>query len=290
MKTVFLGLGRMGSAMARRILVNKLPLEVYNRHPEKSYPFGQLGAKVHTELDSALLDAELIFTMVSDDGALGELINLKSLSLTAPNCIHVSMSTVSIGFLAELLKLTGELHRTLCCCPVFGRPQAAANGTLQLCLAGPREATKKIENYLLPMGRVWDFGQDPLGAMAVKLSGNFMIASLLEVLSEAFSLVESLNADPRAFFQLMSTTLFAAPAVRTYGELILAGAFEEAGFAAKLGRKDIGLIKDAASKSHNPMPLASLLEDKFLRILARGWGEKDWSIISRLQREDAGLG
>jgi 3-hydroxyisobutyrate dehydrogenase-like beta-hydroxyacid dehydrogenase len=289
MKAVFLGLGRMGGNMARRIAQAGLPLDVYNRDGQKSAPFAALGVTVHAGLDEAVANADIVFTMLTDDAALKEVMTEERLAALSPGGVHVSMSTISVGLAAGMADEHERLGRGYVACPVFGRPDAAAGGTLRLCLAGRAQWKQKITPYLEPMGEIRDLGDVPAGANAVKLAGNFMISALMEMLSEAFTLVENSGVAPEKFYELMSTTLFNAPAVKTYGRLVLDGVFEPAGFAARLGAKDIGLVREAARRVHTPMPLASLLEDRFLRALARGLGEKDWSVIGRLQREDAGL-
>ncbi|MDR1041050.1 MAG: NAD(P)-dependent oxidoreductase [Deltaproteobacteria bacterium] len=287
LKTVFIGLGRMGSGMARRILDSGLPLEIYNRDPAKSAPFGEAGAKVHRTLEEAMAGAGIVFTMLSDDQALRAVVNPATMALAAPGATHVSMSTAGVAAVLDAAQLARETGRRHLSSPVFGRPPAAASGTLKLCVSGDPTAREAVSGYLASLGEIWDFGEDPAAAAAVKIAGNFMIASLIETLSEAFSLAENHGVSPEAFFRMMSGTLFAAPAVKTYGELILKGAFDEAGFSMALGAKDAGLVREAARLTHTPMAFASILEDRFLRAMARGWDAKDWCAISALQREDA---
>jgi 3-hydroxyisobutyrate dehydrogenase-like beta-hydroxyacid dehydrogenase len=289
MKAVFVGLGNMGGPMAARILAAGLPLELYNRNPLKTEPFQSSGALIRKNLRDALKGADLVFTMLSDDQALSSVINSESLSSMSPGAIHVSFSTVSLKLIDSLVKLTTDLKRTHISSPVFGRPAAAAAGLLQLCLAGEDQAKERILKYLEPLGRIWDFGKDPKGANSVKLAGNLMISSMIETFSEAFLIVEKNGVDPNKLYTLMTETLFSAPAYKLSGDLILKGNFDEPGFALKLGAKDLGLVKEAAKDSLLPLPFASALEERFLRALARGWGERDWTAITELGKEDAGL-
>ncbi|MDR2611468.1 MAG: NAD(P)-dependent oxidoreductase [Deltaproteobacteria bacterium] len=288
MKAVFIGLGRMGSAMAERILGSGLPLELWNRDPSKSGPFRRRGVKVHDGLEDALSGASLAFTMLSDDDALRAVVNRRTLPLMEPGGAHVSLSTVGIEAVREAAALArdhGLLHLSA---PVFGRPEAAASGTLGICLSGDPAASRRAEGYLRALGSLKPFGSVPEAAVAVKLCGNFMIASLLETLSEAFSLAEGLGVPPESFFALMSGTLFNAPAVRTYGSLILAGEFDRPGFTTALGAKDVGLVREAARLSGIPMSLVPVLEERFAEAVARGWGDRDWCSISELQKPDGG--
>jgi 3-hydroxyisobutyrate dehydrogenase-like beta-hydroxyacid dehydrogenase len=289
MKAVFIGLGRMGSGMAGRILGAGLPLGVHNRTKGKEGPLRDQGAQTFGSLEEALAGAGLVLTMLSDDPALGEVINEGTARLLAPGAVHVSHSTVSPAAArkaAKALEGNGGLGLSA---PVMGRPDIAAQGTLRLLLSGPAKAKELAAPYLAPMGKVSDFGTDPAAAPQVKLAFNLMIAATIETLSEAFSLVEKNGVDPRAFFDLVHGSLFSAPAIKTYGELLLGGEFGSAGFLASLGKKDVSLVTGEGRASLIPLPLAELLEARFTRAINRGWADKDWCVISELQREDAGL-
>jgi 3-hydroxyisobutyrate dehydrogenase-like beta-hydroxyacid dehydrogenase len=171
----------------------------------------------------------------------------------------------------------------------MGRRAAAAAGRLTVLLSGRAEARQRAVPFLEPLGGVLDLGEDPASSLHVKLAFNFMISSLIESLSEAFSLVEKNGVSPKGFLEILLGSIFDAPAVRTYGELLLQGDFDQAGFVASLGRKDVSLVLDLARESGTPLPLAQLLESRFAEALYRGWGDRDWCVISLLQRELAGL-
>ncbi|MDR2350750.1 MAG: NAD(P)-dependent oxidoreductase [Deltaproteobacteria bacterium] len=285
MKSVFVGLGRMGSRMAGRILDAGLPLELYNRDPAKTKPFLER-AKVHLDLNSALAGADVVFTMLSDDDALRSVISEETLKLAAPEAVHVSMSSVSLEVTRELSFLAKKLGRTHLSSPVFGRPAAAEAGTLFLCVAGEKEAKAKALKHLEAMGKVRDFGENPLAANAVKIAGNLMISSLIESFSEAFALTGKNGADPGAFYELMTEGLFNAPVAKLYGKLILDKDYDAPGFTAALGAKDVGLAKAAGEDSKVSLPLASLLAERFRKVLAKGWGNKDWTVVAELAKED----
>jgi 3-hydroxyisobutyrate dehydrogenase-like beta-hydroxyacid dehydrogenase len=123
----------------------------------------------------------------------------------------------------------------------------------------------------------------------VKLAVNFLLAAMIELLGEAFSFTEKNGVPPEQFYSFISTTMLNAPVVRTYGRLILDAGFDEPGLTVSLGAKDIRMVREAARQAHVPLPVAALLEERFLRLLARGWSEKDWSVAAYSQREDAGL-
>ena len=136
--------------------------------------------------------------------------------------------------------------------------------------------------------RTFLIGEQPPMANLVKLSGNYLIAAVIEALGEAMALVGKGGIDRHAYLDILTSTLFGAPVYRTYGELIAAEKFLPAGFAAPLGYKDMRLTLAAAEGLRVPMPLASLLRDRFLALLAQGGEKLDWSAIARLAARDAG--
>lgn len=289
MKTAFLGLGRMGQAMATRLVQAGFPLTVWNRNPEKCAPLQGLGAATADSPAGAVQNAEVVFTMLADDDSLREVMAGDTVAAMAPDGVHVSMSTIGVALASEMAEAHADLGRGYLSCPVFGRPDAAASGALRLCLSGPRALKEKVLPLLPPMGEVRDFGESPAAAAAVKLVGNFMIATTIELMGEAFSLAEKHGIAPDQFYELISSTIFASPIVKNYGRVILEADFGNPGFTARLGAKDVRLVREAARMTDTPLPLASLLEDRFARLLARGWGDQDWTIVSKAQRQDAGL-
>ena len=135
--------------------------------------------------------------------------------------------------------------------------------------------------------KTFPVGNVPQVANLIKLSGNFLIASVMEAMGEAIALVTKAGVDPNSYVEFLTGTIFPAPIYRTYGNLIAASQFLPAGFLAPLGYKDIGLTLAAADGLRVPMPLASLLRDRFLRLLAHGGEGMDWSAIGGLASEDA---
>jgi 3-hydroxyisobutyrate dehydrogenase-like beta-hydroxyacid dehydrogenase len=131
-------------------------------------------------------------------------------------------------------------------------------------------------------------GQEPAKANLVKLSGNFLITSVIEALGESFALVGKAGIDRRKYLEMLTSTLFGAPVYATYGGLIADEKFEPAGFAAPLGAKDIRLALAAAEDLRVPMPLASLLRDRLLALMAQGGDKLDWSAIGKLAKMDSG--
>ena len=173
--------------------------------------------------------------------------------------------------------------------PVFGRPDAAAAGKLFVVAAGASDALSDVSPLLQAISqRTFTISDKPQAANLVKLSGNFLIASVIETLGEAMALVSKGGVDKHDYLEILTSTLFGAPVYKTYGGLLAQGKFEPAGFAAPLGLKDLKLVLAAGEMLQVPLPVASLLRDRFLRLLAEGGEKLDWAAIGNLAAKDAG--
>jgi 3-hydroxyisobutyrate dehydrogenase-like beta-hydroxyacid dehydrogenase len=129
----------------------------------------------------------------------------------------------------------------------------------------------------------------PPKANLVKLSGNFLVASVIECMGEAMALIRKSDVDPKRFLAILTGSLFAAPVYETYGELILEERYRPAGFTMPLGLKDMRSVLAAAEAKNVPMPVASLVRDRFISGIARGEADLDWSALAHLAAQDAGL-
>lgn len=291
MKVGFIGLGHMGSGMAANLLRAGHEVMVFNRSADKRRPLLELGAREAATVADACAEG-VVITMLADDAALRQ-IALADGGIVArlrAGGTHVSMSTVSVGLTRELTAAHLQAPQSFIAAPVFGRPEMAAAGKLFIVAAGEAEAVKMCQPLLDAMGqRTFQFGTEPQAASLVKLTGNFLLAATIETLGEALALIGKAGIDPAGFVELMTSTLFPAPAYRTYGNLIVERKFEPAGFAAPLGQKDVRLLLAASEALHVPMPVASLVNDRFHRLIAQGGEKLDWSAISQLAAEDAGL-
>jgi 3-hydroxyisobutyrate dehydrogenase-like beta-hydroxyacid dehydrogenase len=207
----------------------------------------------------------------------------------AKSAIHISSSTISVELSARLTEAHGQAGQRFAAAPVFGRPDAAAAAKLFVVAAGAAETLAACAPVFDAIGqRTFILGDKPADANLVKLSGNFLIASVIETLGEAMALVGKAGVDPHAYLDMLTSTLFTAPVYKTYGGLIAGGKFEPAGFAAPLGQKDIRLTLAAAESLNVPMPVASLLRDRFLTLIANGGEKLDWSAIGTLAAKDSG--
>ena len=280
----------MGSGMAANLVKAGHQVTVYNRTPAKMQPLVEQGAQPATQVADACR-GEAVITMVADDTAL-ESIALSRQGVVgslARGAVHVSMSTISVDLSARLAEAHANAGQGYVAAPVFGRPEAAAAGELFIMAAGPPAVVDSCSPLFDALGpKTFFFGDKPQAANLVKLSGNFLIAAVIEALGEAMALIGKGGIDRSRYLELLTSTLFAAPVYQAYGDLIARQEFEPASFAAPLGHKDIRLTLAAAETLRVPMPLASLLRDRLLTLLAHGDEALDWSAIARLAARDAG--
>jgi 3-hydroxyisobutyrate dehydrogenase-like beta-hydroxyacid dehydrogenase len=287
----FIGLGNMGRGMAANLLEAGHRVTVYNRSPGKAESLVQQGATAARNLAEAS-NAEVVFTMLSDDRAVedvafGEHGMLASL---APGATHVSSSTISVALSERLAAAHAESGQRYVAAPVFGRPEAACAAKLFVVTAGAPQILQPLLPLFDAIGqRTFVVSERPPTANLVKLSGNFLIASMIESVSEAVALADKAGVDRQQYVDILTSTLFAAPAYQTYGGLIARREFEPAGFAATLGLKDVRLVLAAAEQLQVPLPVASVLRDRLLTLVATGGGNLDWSAIATLVDRDAGL-
>ena len=290
MRVGFIGLGQMGAGMAASLLRGGHAVTVFNRTAGKARPLEELGARVSASVAEAS-ENPVVFTMLSDDAAL-EAVALGDRGLLrhlAPGALHVSSSTISVALSERLAREHAAAGQRYVAAPVFGRPEAAASAKLFVVAAGNAKAIEEARPLFDAIGqRTYVVSEEPSAANLVKLSGNFLLASVIEGLGEAMALVGKAGIDRRQYLDLLTSSIFDVPVYRNYGRLVAERAFQPAGFAAPLGHKDIRLVLAAAETLRVPMPLASLLRDRFLTLLARGGEEHDWSAIGDLARQDAG--
>ena len=291
MKVGFIGIGRMGAGMAANLIKAGHEVTVYNRTPEKARALEPLGARVASRIDEAC-GAEVVVTMVADDRALSDIVFSDSglSEALAPACIHLSMSTISVALAEKLTEAHARAEQRFVSAPVFGRPDAAAAGKLFIVAAGASDVLQRLDPVLSAMGQsTLVVSEHPRDANLVKMTGNFMIASMTQTFGEAIALVRKAGIPARTFVEAMTTTIFNVPIYKGYGGLIANEQFSPAGFAATLGRKDVGLVLEAANKLGVPMPLGNLLHDRLSRLIDEGGGSLDWTALATLSAADAGL-
>ena len=286
------GLGGMGAGAARRLLDQGYRVTVWNRSAAKAAPLVAHGAEAAQSPGAAAAGAGIVITFLADDNALDEVV-LGPDGVAArlgEGGVHLSMSTIAPATAQRLAEAHRESGAFYVAAPVFGRPDAAASGQLWIVTSGPAAAKERVRPVLAALGQgVHDFGEDPVGAHIVKLAGNFLIAAASEAMAEAYTLGEKCGLDRTRLAEFFGATLFPSRIYQNYGKAIAEHRYEPAGFRLRLGLKDLRLVLGAADASEMPMPLASLLHDRFLALAAQGHGEIDWTAIGLAVAREAGL-
>jgi 3-hydroxyisobutyrate dehydrogenase-like beta-hydroxyacid dehydrogenase len=291
MKIAFIGLGRMGMGMARNLLRAGYEISVYNRTREKADALGSEGAKVASSPAVAARGVDVVMTMVADDLALEEVVfgSEGIASGMKEDCIHVSHSTISTALARRLTAEHAARRQGYLSVPVFGRPDAAESKNLIVMVGGSGKYVERCRPLFGAIGKqTFIVGTEPWQANVAKLCGNFMIAATIEALGEAFATLRKAGVEPESFLEAVNA-LFQSPVIAGYGRLIAREQFEPAGFALRLGLKDVRLALAAAEECAAPMPLASLAHHHLLAALAQGQGELDWSSMAQVVARNAGL-
>lgn len=286
MKVGFIGLGRMGRAMAANLIGAGHEVAVWNRSPDKADALIEAGARLAASPRDAA-EAEVVMTMLADDRAVEAVVYGKDGIVDAP-ALHVSHSTISIA-LAERLAADHAGRGGYVSAPVFGRPAAAEAGKLFVVAAGAADDLDRCTPIFdVVAQRVFRIGDAAAKANLVKLSGNFMILSAVEALAEAMTLAEKGGVPREMLLEVLTGTLFGAPVYQTYGDILVNDRFHPAGFAAPLGLKDMNLVDAAATASRVPMPVLGIVRDHLRAAIAQAGEDVDWAGIALAVRHGAG--
>ena len=287
MSTVgFLGIGRMGAAIAGRLAAADVPLAVWNR--SRSQVVDDLAASGATIVDSPAdaLSVPISFSMLADDGAAESVLSRVNLGRSDQRRIHVNMSTISAAMSDQLAHRFSDAGMTYVSAPVLGRPEVAAQGRLNILVAGPSDAVDAVEPYLAHCSaKRWRFGEQPRQANAVKIAVNFLILQSLESLGESIALVESQDVGAEQFVELLGSSLFGGVVHTGYGGIMAQRRYSPPGFTIGLGLKDLGLVEQLAAEGRVDVPMAAVLRDRFETALADpDLAELDWAAVAEVSR------
>jgi len=289
MKVGFIGLGALGRGMATRLIDARHEVHVWNRSAEPSEELVRRGAH-REESPGGAFTGDAVITMLADDDAVRAAIISRDVLRTAPkDLVHIVMSTLSVAFARELEQVHAEAGIAYIAAPVMGRPDVAAAGKLNILAAGDPAAIERARPLFDAIGqRTWLLGVEPHQANVAKLAINFLLASAIEAMAEAAALAERYEIDPAKLMEVITGTLFAAPAYATYGKLIIEGEFKP-GFKLTLGLKDMRLAPAAGEAMGVPLPFASVVRDNLVDAIGHGDAGRDWSAVALVARRRAAL-
>jgi 3-hydroxyisobutyrate dehydrogenase-like beta-hydroxyacid dehydrogenase len=282
----------MGAAIAANLVRCRYDVVVWNRSAGKARTLVEAGATVATTPKDAALSQDVVISMLADDAALGAVLSGEDglLAGLRASALHISMSTIAVATADSVAAEHAARGQRFLSAPVFGRPEAAVAAKLFVVAAGDSAGFQVATPLFEAISqRCFYVGDVPSSANLVKLCGNFMILSVVEMMAEAMTLAEKGGVPKAKLLEIMTGTLFDAPIVRTYGAILAEQRFRPAGFAAPLGLKDMRLVGEAAEASRVAMPLLSVLRDHLLETLAKEGEDIDWSGIGRTISRNASL-
>lgn len=280
MNIAFLGLGKMGTPMARRLLASGNEVTVWNRTRERAAALTGEGAQIASSPADAARTADAVLSMLFDDAAHEEVLFgsdgvLDAIQLGA---LHISLSTISVALCDRLTAEHARRNQQFVAAPVFGRPNIAAEGRLWIVAAGAEDALAKARPLLEALSRgISVIGPEPRQAHALKLGGNFLISAMIHSLAESFVYAEGQGIDPAAFLETVNSALFQSPFYAAYGNVMFSPP-EQPGATIELGAKDLGLLREAAASRHTRLSLADNLAEIFEKARESGLGNEDWAL------------
>ena len=292
MKAGFIGLGRMGQAMARRLLDGGHDLGVYNRTAEKLKPLVGNGAKPLDSIKAAATYGEAVFTMLADDAAVMDVVSKPGgLSESLPRGgIHICAGTHGVACIAALKERHGKAGQILLATPMLGRPEMVSSGQAGMVLAGTKSSLDRCRPLFAAIARrTFEGGPDPVAAAAIKIANNFVLGCAIEAMGEGFALVRKYDVAPQIFLDVMTDGLFACSAYKVYGKIISDQRYLPAGQRAVLGLKDANLALAAGEAVGVPLPSGNVWRDRLVGALAHGEGEHDWAVMAKDQARASGF-
>jgi 3-hydroxyisobutyrate dehydrogenase-like beta-hydroxyacid dehydrogenase len=292
----FVGVGHMGTAMATNLVAAGRQVIAYVRRVEQLEKLTALGIKSTMDI-AELYDCEFVITMLPDDAAVREVVfgrpefSVGGLAKQlVPGAIHLSMSTISTVASNELAREHARCGQGYVAAPVFGNPDAAKAQQLFVIAGGAPSEVERCRPIFNAVGQqTFLVDSTPATANLIKLAGNAMSGATLEILGEVLALARKRGLDPHKILAILTGTMFGSRVHRIYGDKIAGQQYAAGGFAFPLALKDIQLALDEAESAGVPMPSVSVVRDRLVTGIARGYSELDWSALGLLAAEEAGL-
>jgi 3-hydroxyisobutyrate dehydrogenase-like beta-hydroxyacid dehydrogenase len=291
MKVGFIGLGRMGRVMARRLIDAGHELGVFNRTAQKRRPLTEAGARPLASIKAAATFGEAVFTMVSDDAAVMEVVEQPGGLKEAlpPGGVHICAGTHSVAAIQKLTALHAEAGQVLIASPILGRPEVVAAGQAGILIGGPAQTVERLRPLFTAIaGRIAESGAEPVTAAAIKIANNFVLGCAIEAMGEGFALTNKYGVKPDVFYRVLTEGLFACWAYKTYGAFIAEERYLPAGQRAVNGLKDANLALAAGEAVGVPLPSGNVWRDRLIGAVAHGEGEHDWAVMAKDQARASG--
>lgn len=281
----FLGLGIMGSGMARRLMANGFPVAVYNRNAKKAEGFVEAGARVATSPRDAASGADVVMCMVADDAAsrsmwLGD---NGALSAVKPGTIGIDSSTITVGWARELAAAVESRQCEFLDTPVTGSKAQAAAGELNFLVGGSPATLEKARPVLAAMSKtITPIGPVGSGAM-IKLINNFVCGVEIIAIAEALTMIERSGLDRTRALEVLTNGAPGSPLVKTVSTRMTAGDYTP-NFLLRLMTKDLNYSLQEADKLSLRLNTAAAALETFQKAMAAGHGDKDIAAAIELVR------
>jgi 3-hydroxyisobutyrate dehydrogenase-like beta-hydroxyacid dehydrogenase len=294
-KIGFVGLGNMGTAMATNLVSTGHQVIAYVRRPDQLDGLATLGLTPTTNFAS-MFDCGIVITMLPDDAAVREVVlgrgDRGGPGLAAGlgrGAVHLSMSTISTSAASDLATEHARHGQGYVAAPVFGNPDAAKARQLFIVAAGAPADVERCQPVFGSLGqRTFVAGTDPAHANLIKLLGNMMTATTLELLGEVVAVALKRGLDPRLFVDIMTNTMFGGRVHKIYGDKIVNQSYAP-GFVLPLVLKDVRLALTESESAGAPMPLVNVVRDRLITGIARGYADLDWTVLGLIAAQEAGL-
>jgi 3-hydroxyisobutyrate dehydrogenase-like beta-hydroxyacid dehydrogenase len=288
----FIGLGRMGQGMARRILSGGHSLAVHDVVASQVVDLVAAGASAAATVADVCKDRDVVVTMLVEDATVTD-VALRPGGIRdslPPGAIHLAMGTYGVAAIRTLAAGHGNANQFLVAAPVLGRPDLAASGQLGIVTGGADAAVRRCQPLFDAIGRrTFHAGTQPEAATVVKLANNLVLGCAMVAMGEGFSLVRKYGVEPQVLYEVMTEGLFSAPAYKGYGKTMVDQTYDQVGSPITVGLKDANLIQAAADLARVPLPSFNVYRDRLLGAVAHGDGDKDQAALAREQARACGL-
>ncbi len=292
MKVGFIGLGRMGQVMSRRLVEAGHEVAAYNRTADKAKALAEFGVKAVGSIKAAATSGEAVFTMLANDAAVMEVVNQPGgLKESLPRGgIHICAGTHSVATIQELKALHAKAGQVLIASPVLGRPEVVTAGQAGMVLGGAKESVDRCRPLFTAIARrCFEAGADPASAAAIKIANNFVLGCAIEALGEGFALVRKYDVASEVFYDVLTDILFGCSAYKIYGKIIMEERYLPAGQRVMAGLKDANLALAAGEAVGVPLPSGNVWRDRLVGAVAHGEAEHDWAAMAKDQARASGL-
>jgi len=288
-RVALIGLGLMGSGMARRLLGAGFPLAVYNRNPERAAPLAEEGARVAASPREAASGADVVLSMVADDNASRAVWrgDQGALAGAARGTVLVECSTLTVGWIEELAREASAAGCELLDAPVTGSRTHAASGELSFLVGGDAAALERARPVLAVMSRtIVHVGATGRGAL-LKLVNNFLCGVQAASLAEALALIERSGLDRAKALEVLTSGAPGSPLVKTLSARMTARDYTP-NFLVGLMAKDLTYAAEEGRRHGVPLTTAVSALERYEEAIAGGRGEEDFSVVIEPLREGNG--